>query len=563
MGTTYARRRPRLGRAAVVGSFTLGLLAAGCSATSSTGTTPSSEGTVKLNEKDAALEADAEPTTGGKLVVAVPGETNGWNPIEAQWADAGSLEGSAFIEPLITLDNDGNWEMFLADKIDHNADFTQWDITVKPNIPFHDGTMLDGKAVQKTLTASYTSGLAQVALAPLYDHVEQTGPLSVKVFLKRSWSQYPASLNTNGRIMALAMYDAPDHGATKPIGTGPFVFQSWEQGKQLQAKKFDKYWRKDSKGRQLPFLDEIEFRPLTDKDSMEKALQAKDVDVALSTSAQVANRIGDDFEVLRDWTSERTFVMLNTAEAAANAPNPFTNLHARRALAYATNRKDIVPLVGDNVQTTAQGYRTDSKWGLPEDQAGYYAYDLAKAKEEVEAYKKDTGKPSLTFTFIGLTNVEDSTIMQALQQQWAEAGIEAKLENFEQIRYITTVVSGLYQAAWFRWYGWQNPDSNTTFNAAETNKPIGELSINFTHYTSTRMEANLKAQRESDDVATRKKANDDIIRETNEQAVNIWLFDTPYSIIASQDVHGLNSFRTHSFGNYSSKPWWGEVWIQS
>ena len=555
------RLGPRWGRAGIALGLTLGLLGAGCSSTTNN-STPSTSGTLKLNEKDATLEADEDPAQGGKIVVAVPAETNGWNPVTAQWADAGSMVGSSFIEPLITVNNDGDAEMYLAEKIDHNANFTQWDITVKPNILFHNGEKLDGEAVKLTLTESYTAGLAQVALAPMYDHVEVTGPLSVKVFLKKPWAQYPASLNTNSRMMAPAMIKSEDKGAAHPIGTGPFVFQSWEQGKALRAKKFDKYWRKDAKGRQLPYLDEIEFRPITDKDTVEKALQAKDVDVALSTSALSATRLKDEFNVLLDYTSERTFVMLNTVEEAQNAPNPFTNLHARKALAYATNRQQIASLVGDTVQLTSQGYRTDSKWGLPESETGYPAFDVAKAKEEVELYKKDTGESSLTFSFIGLTNVEDSTLMQALQQQWGDAGIEVKLENFEQIKYITTIVTGLYQAAWFRWYGWQNPDGNTTFNSSESSKPLGELSINFTHYTSKRMDANLSAQRASDDFATRKKANDDIIKETNEQAINIWLFDTPYSIIANKQVHGLNSFRTHAFGNFSSKPWWGEVWFQ-
>ncbi len=50
--------------------------------------------------------------------------------------------------------------------------------------------------------------------------------------------------------------------------------------------------------------------------------------------------------------------------------------------------------------------------------------------------------------------------------------------------------------------------------------------------------------------------------ETNEQALNVWMFDTPYSFIANKKVKGLNGFRQNPFGNFSPKPWIAETWIE-
>ncbi len=539
----------------------LGLLAAGCGGSTSGSATATPNGTPKLNEVGAALEPDDDPTRGGKLVVAVPAETNGWNPSVNQWADAGSLVGSSFLEPLLLMDGNGVSQPYLLDTWTHNADFTQWDLTLHPGIKFQNGQELDSKALQQNIVATYSTGLTKVALGPLYDHVEITGPLSVKVFLKIKWAQYPATLNTHW-MMAPEMLESADLGVVHPIGTGPFTFDEWQQGRYLRAKKNPTYWRKDKSGRQLPFLDEIEFRPVVDEDSKQKALQANDVDIAETTSAQLATNLEDDFTVLRDYTSERTFVMLNTVEAEQNKPNPFTNIHARKALAYATDRKAIAELVGENVQITTQGYRPDSQWGIPEDQAGYYAFDQAKAKEEVEAYKKDTGKSELAFTLTGLTNLDDTKLMQALQAQWQEVGINSKLDAVDQVKYISLIALGLYQAGWFRWYGYANPDSNYVFHASEDVAPIGQLSINFTHFSTPEMDKDLLTTREQEDPAVRKAANDKVIQEINKAAVNIWLYDTPYAIVAAKKVRGLNGFRTTPFGNFGPKPWWGDVWIQ-
>jgi peptide/nickel transport system substrate-binding protein len=517
------------------------------------------------------LEAAETPVPGGKLVVAVPAETNGWNPVINQWADAGAMVGSSIIEPLAVLDKEGNAEMWLADSITPaNADFTQWDITVKPDIEFHNGEKLTAELVQENLVATYTSGLTQIAMKPMYESVEVTGPLSVRVNLQKSWAQYPQAMASGGGWMLASEQlnhkndqGEVDGGVLAPIGTGPFKFQEWKQNDSFKATKFDKYWRKAEDGSQLPYLDEIEFRPIVDDGAKEQALATGDVDVIYTTSAAIASQMSDEFEVIRDYNSERTFVMLNTAVGDLNEGNPFTNVHARKAIAYATDRAYIADQVGTGVQITTQGYRPDSQWHIDEGNEGYYPFDVAKAKEEIELYKQDTGADSLSFTLSGLPSIEDSRLMQILQQQWSDAGINARIDQIDQVKYISTIALGGFQAAWFRWYGNPDPDANYVYNAAETAAGVGGVNINFTQYTSPEMQENLLIGRSTTDFDTRKVANDKVIKEINEQALNIWLFDTPYALIASPQVRGLNDFRTRPFGNFLPKPYWGDVWIKT
>jgi peptide/nickel transport system substrate-binding protein len=535
---------------------TVGLLVASCG-----GSNVGDEATPKLNEVNSQLEPDDRPTVGGKLVVAVPAETNGWNPAANQWADAGSLEGPSMIEPLVLKDANGEPEPYLATKWAPNADYTQWDITVRDDVEFHNGDKLTAEVVKANIEFSYTMGLAAVSMKNWFEHVEVTGTHSVRVFLKKAWAQYPSAMNTL-YMMAPAMVTAEDKGTMSPVGTGPFAFSEWKQGTSLKVKRFERYWRHDKAGRQLPYLDEIEFRPIPDHGSMEKAMQAKDVDFALTTSAKVAANLKDDHTVLKDYTSERTLIMLQTDEAPANAPNPFTNQHARKALAYATDRDYIADLIGEEVQVTTQGYRPDSKWGLPAGEDGYVDFDPDKARAEIEAYKKDTGRDDLTFTVIGLPDLQDQTMLQALQAQWKEVGMNMSIETIDQVKYISHLILGQWDAAYMRWYGNPNPDGNFGYHSSGSVAPIGQLSVNFTHYDSPGMDQNLVESRQSVDFETRKAANDRVIREANEQAINIWLFDTPYAIVTSTTVRGLNSFRTHPFGNFTPKPWWGEVWVQ-
>ena len=65
------------------------------------------------------------------------------------------------------------------------------------------------------------------------------------------------------------------------IGTGPFKFQGdWVPNDHLTVVKNPNYWRKDSFGQQLPYLDQITFKPVPDPTAMLNGLKSKAFDLA-------------------------------------------------------------------------------------------------------------------------------------------------------------------------------------------------------------------------------------------------------------------------------------------
>jgi peptide/nickel transport system substrate-binding protein len=506
------------------------------------------------------LEPDDPPHRGGKLVVAVPADVNGWNPNINQWTDGGTMMGPSMLETLATVSADGEAEPWLAESWEHNTSFTEWTITVRDGIKFHNGQPLDARAVKRSFDAYFLTGLSSVALKPLYDRVEVSGPRTVTVYLRTEWAQYPSSL-ASAYMLAPAMLDRPDEGTVAPIGTGPFRYVDWQANKYLRVTRWDGYWRKDRNGVQLPHLDEIEFRPVLADDARQASLVAGEVDLVLTSAPGTAAALEGDHTVIRDYTTERTLLILQTDEGVANRGNPFTNVHARRALAYATDSRDLASLVGEGVQVTTQMYRPDSRWGLPAGETGYHGFDPEGAKRELETYLRETGRRELRFTLKSVPEPRLLSVLQRAQAQWRKLGIEASIDSADQVRYSILVALGEYQAAYYRGYGFSNPDQNHWFLTGDNVKPIGELSLNFTHYRSPTLQRNLQSQRENTEFGVRKAANNAIDREINDQALHIWLFDTPWSIVAQKRVRGLNSFRTHPFANFVTKPWWGEVWL--
>jgi peptide/nickel transport system substrate-binding protein len=264
------------------------------------------------------------------------------------------------------------------------------------------------------------------------------------------------------------------------------------------------------------------------------------------------------YQVVTDYESERTLIMLNTRGA------PFDNIHARRALALGTNRQEIADSVssGEQLGMDTSPFAENSRWGgLAPDETGYPAYDQEAARQEVEAYKADTGQPSLSFTFSGLANTDDIGLLQALVAQWEEIGVEARIDTIEQTQYIAKLVGTQFQAAFFRWYQYPDPDSNYVFWSKETADPNQQLQLNFTGYWSQTTENAVTWGRTATSFESRQPGYEQLVLDRNAAAVDLWLFNTPYSLIGDQNIRGLNWFRTIGFGNFLPKPWIGGLWI--
>ena len=88
--------------------------------------------------------------------------------------------------------------------------------------------------------------------------------------------------------------------ATQPVGTGPFVVDSYSPRESLEVSRNPDYWMTDADGNQLPYLDSITFRVIEDSETAAEALQSGDIDMMSTSAGGVITEIqdaGDDFTV--------------------------------------------------------------------------------------------------------------------------------------------------------------------------------------------------------------------------------------------------------------------------
>ena len=398
----------------------LAVLATACATAGTEESAEPAAGTVPSNVDDREV---GPPQRGGSLTMAIDIEPTGLVPQGEQWTTQGAFYiANALFDPLVALDADGTARPYLAKSIVPNETFTEWTITLRPGVRFHDGTPFDAAALKENLDAMRSS-LTGVLLGPL-ESTQVTGELTAVVTLSSPWSLFPYNLARQGGYMvAPATLDDPD-GTNHPIGTGPFVFDSWERGSTLTVTRNDDYWRDG-----LPYLDEVTFVVVDDPTSRLASVSSGTSDAAvLASAAQVraASEEADTGSIQffsdRDLETDEETVLLNTTRA------PFDDLNARRAVAHAIDRSALESATGR--PTTVGPFQEGSPYYIDPDEAGWPAYDVAQATGLAARYEADHGQ-RLSFTLMTIGDSDTQAQAQVLQSQLAAAGIEMQLETVE------------------------------------------------------------------------------------------------------------------------------------
>ncbi|MEI7592139.1 MAG: ABC transporter substrate-binding protein [Actinomycetes bacterium] len=473
--------------------------------------------------------ATGSPVAGGKLTFALEAETDGWDPTQNRWGASGTEVGLAIFDPLTAFDKDLVAQPYLAESLTPNSDFTVWDIKLRPNIMFHDGTPLNSAAIGKWMTAFKASPLTGAAFKPIASF-EPVDDLTMRVTMVQPWSVFPSALTGQaGTVPAPAQLDNKASGSRTPIGTGPFLFKSWTPDKAFVATKNANYWRPG-----LPYLDEVTFTPIPDAGTRYSAVKAGDINITVSSAEKTIRKMLDDgkagtFQVVRSTgATDATLVLLNLTKP------PMNDSRVREAMAAAIDHVglDAVTQTDPSLDATSV-FANDSKWFSPN--SGYPSYDLEKAKKLVSEYVAEKGP--LKFTLGSVTDPDTLQAVQVLQSQFQAAGMQVEIQSLEQSTYILNAVQGNYQAQIWRQFGAIDPDTNFVwFNGSNASGP---LALNMARNVDPVLDTALDRQRVSTDFVIRKQAWDTIQARQSIDLPYLWLSHVRWALAAGNNVRGL------------------------
>jgi peptide/nickel transport system substrate-binding protein len=512
-------------------------------------------------------EEEGEPTTGGSITVGLESETNSYMPAIFQGSQAGYNVAYTFYDPLAIRNADGEVVPYLAESIEPNEDFTQWTVTLPEGVTFHDGTPLDAEAMKTVfddfLMAEGTNTAG--SLGREVESVEVVDELTYRYNMRQPNSAWPDTLigPAGWPFSPTAAAEAGDSFGDNPVGTGPFRFVSWQRDGDLVVERNDDYWQED-----LPYLDEITFRPIPDEETRATSLSSGDIDAAQSVRlssflARVASLPG--VRVNMGLGNGAGNIIYNTT-----AP-PVDDVRIRQALAYAVDQQALIEVVAGEAavatEARTQYYWSDSPYYSDEVAEAWPEYDPERAQELYDEYVndpersdgKEPGEP-VSFTY-GCTNVP-SLIEQAtaLQGFWEEIGFQVEVDPVEQSAHITEAVTGDYQAKCFR--AGADIDPLTTLDNSFGDPAA--IVTNLTDFTHPTIDQAIETLRTTDDLEQRQAAVEEAGLVLAEQQPIYWTGSDLTFIAHGEGVHGVASWTlpdgSSGDGAAPGITFWSQVW---
>ncbi|MEA3310004.1 MAG: ABC transporter substrate-binding protein [Chloroflexota bacterium] len=230
----------------------------------------------------------------------------------------------------------------------------------------------------------------------------------------------------------------------KPVGTGPYMMDSWNRGDSMVFKRFDDYWGDKANAETLV------FRWSTEGAARLLELQSGTVD-------GIDNPSPDDFSVVRD---DDSLNLVNRAAlnifyvATTNTFEPWGDIRVRQALAQGIDRQRLV----DNFYPAGSEVASHfTPCAIPNGCVGdeWYDFDPVAAK----ALLADAGFPEGFETTIYYRDVfrsylpEPGLVATDLQAQLLETlGIKAEIEVMESGAFIEESnagrLDGIYLLGW-------------------------------------------------------------------------------------------------------------------
>jgi peptide/nickel transport system substrate-binding protein len=450
-----------------------------------------------------------------------------------------------FFEPLMALDGtDQTIKPYLLTSCTPDADYKVWTMKVRPGITFTDGTPLNADVVVDNLQR----GLKSPLLGPIFTSVTgiaKVDDMTVTVTSATPWvdlcSYYASQIGYMASSKWLAAVDADPTQATHPIGTGPFILTDFVPGQTTVVKKNPNYWRKSE---DLPHLDEIDFRVISDELTAANALKAGQIDVLITDNGQnIKDFKGDSHYnyTAQDKYTDTFYEMMNVGQDGS----PLQDMNVRCGLTAATDTKTLQDVISAGQFPVANGPFSPGQQGHLDD-PGNVKYDPAKAKQYIKTWSDAHGGQKPKIILSATTDATTQQEAQLLQQWWNDAGADVSVQAVEQSKLITNALVGDPS---FNIFSWRNHAGNlfeyqTVWWSSANAQPPGQVALNFGRMKDPVIDAALNTARTNPDPAAQTKAAEDANREFAKQCWIIPELWNIWGIVSTPKVHGIATSAT-------------------
>lgn len=464
--------------------------------TGQNGTNPTGTGTLRdgqLSYSAADYYQQSEGKPGGTLRATVASDTNTFDVHSISHGNVQWL-GRIIYDALVYQDEQGNISPWLAKSWDISADGKVYTFHLREGVTFSDGTPFNAEAVQVNLEhmrdPATKSPLAAAYIKP-YVRGRIIDPYTFEATLKEPYAPFLDVLAQSwlSMISPKQIKEDPKSIAEKPIGSGPFVLESYTRSQGANfVKRADYNWAPPVVRHQGPaYLDRIELTFVPEAMIRYSSLQSGQSDFTLDAPPQNAQAIRANPELrfhsrIRKANPFRSLTF-NTERA------PFDDVLIRKALALAIDREGVAWITGfgeflpksDYLAANTRYYDPSFKnalvYNVTEaarlfDQAGW-------TERDAEGYRTKNGQRLSATLLITENPGFPNSVAVAIQADARKAGFELKIEMVPLAVSTERRYAGDYQALGGGYWHTNTPDGLYILyhsNSIASEKLIGQNS---------------------------------------------------------------------------------------
>jgi peptide/nickel transport system substrate-binding protein len=236
---------------------------------------------------------------------------------------------------LTRMDADLSVAPDLAASWTYSDDLKHWTFALRHGVQFHNGREM----VADDVIAFFKRLLDPANAAPSRSNYEMIAgmsapdPYTVVFDLSYPYGGFADILSD--RQVKIVPREAVATLSTKPIGTGPFMFQSYTPGDRMVLVKNPHYFEPG-----LPKLDGVELRIIPEMSVKIAALQAGDIDIVWDLPLEQVKTLGSNAALHVDSVPTASW----DAAIMNNSIPPFNDPRVRRAFQMAVDKRDVVEL---------------------------------------------------------------------------------------------------------------------------------------------------------------------------------------------------------------------------
>lgn len=239
----------------------------------------------------------------------------------------------------------------------------------------------------------------------------------------------------------------------KPIGTGPFVFKSYQKDSNIRYTGNKDYWKPEDVK-----IDNLIFAITTDPSVRMQKLKKNECQITIYPRPADLQSLKEDpnLKMPSQAGFNTGYIAYNVMDKikGSDEPNPMAQLKVRQALDMAVNKQQIIDSVYQGAGQLATNVLPPTQWSYDESIKDA-PYDPEKAKQLLkEAGIKEGTEITLWAMPVQRPYNPNAKLMaEMLQSDWGKIGIKAKIMTYEWGEYIKRSKGGENGAMLIGWSG--------------------------------------------------------------------------------------------------------------